>query len=104
MTALAAAMRNRPELHQAEGNIRNQDVAVEYTKEKLRPSLSLFGVLASQARGGSILKTGSTTSLIDVWSDVGNLNFPEYAFGFSMSFPIGNRAAQADHQTALLNR
>jgi outer membrane protein TolC len=32
------------------------------------------------------------------------MNFPEYAYGFSLSFSIGNRAAQADHTQARLNR
>ena len=93
--ALATAMRNRPEIRQAEGNIRNQDVAVKYTQKKLKPSLSIFAVLASVGRESDL-----TTS----WSQVGRIDFPEYAYGFSVSFPIGNRAAQADHQQALLNR
>lgn len=93
--ALNTAMRNRPEILQAEGNIRNQEVAVDYTNRKLKPSLSVFGMLAS---------VGRESALASSWSQVGRLNFPEYAYGFSISFPIGNRAAQADHQQALLNR
>ncbi|MBI3934766.1 MAG: TolC family protein [Acidobacteria bacterium] len=93
--ALTTAMRNRPEILQAEGNLRNQDIAVEYTKKKLKPSLSFFGLLTSAGREANL--TGS-------WSQVGRLNFPEYAYGFSLTFPIGNRAAQADHQEALLTR
>jgi outer membrane protein TolC len=91
--ALATAMRNRPELHQAEGNIRNQEVAADYTKKNLKPALSIFGVLSSAGR------TGELTS---AWSQVRSLDFPEYAYGFSFSFPIGNRAAQADHLRAQL--
>ncbi|MBI4479863.1 MAG: TolC family protein [Acidobacteria bacterium] len=93
--ALATAMRSRPEIAQAEGNIRNQDVAVEYTNKKLKPAVSLFALLTSAGREGDL--TGA-------WSHVAKLNFPEYAYGFSVSFPIGNRAAQADHQQALLSR
>jgi outer membrane protein TolC len=93
--ALATAMRNRPEIKQAEGNIRNQDVAVKYTGKKLKPSLSVFALLAS---------AGREAALTDTWGQIARLDFPEYAFGFSLSVPIGNRAAQADHQQALLNR
>ncbi|MBI2818753.1 MAG: TolC family protein [Acidobacteria bacterium] len=93
--ALITAMRNRPEILQAEGDIRNQEVAVDYTNRKLKPSLSVFGILAS---------VGRESALASSWSQVSRLNFPEYAYGFSISFPIGNRAAQADHQQALLNR
>jgi len=91
--ALATAMRNRPEVHQAEGTIRNQEVAADYTKKNLKPTLSIFGVLASAGRTGD---------LASVWSQVRSLDFPEYAYGFSFSFPIGNRAAQADHLRAQL--
>jgi outer membrane protein len=93
--ALAAAMGKRPEMAQAEGNIHVQDVAVAYTRKKLQPSFSIFGVLSSQGR---------QSDLTGAWSQVGNINFPEYAYGFLFSFPIGNRAAQADHQQALLVR
>lgn len=93
--ALTTAMRNRPELLQAEGNIRNQDIAVKYTDKKLRPAVSLFGLFVS---------AGREAGLTGAWSNVVRLNFPEYAYGFSVSFPIGNRAAQADHQQALLSR
>jgi outer membrane protein len=93
--ALAAAMRNRPEINQAEGNIRNQDVAVQYTKAKLKPSLSIFGLFSS---------AGRESDFVNAFSQAENWNFPEYAYGFSFSFPLRNRSAQADHQTALLTR
>jgi outer membrane protein TolC len=93
--AFAAALRNRPELAQAAANIRNQEIAVEFTKDRLKPTLSVFALLSSQGRAGTVF---------DSWSDVGRLNFPEYAYGFSLSFSIGNRAAQADHTEAQLNR
>ena len=91
----AEALRNRPEMTQAANNIRNQDVAVRFTKERLRPTLSLFGLLSSAGRTGT---------LFDSWGDVWRVNFPEYAYGFSLSFSIGNRAAQADNLQAQLNR
>jgi outer membrane protein TolC len=92
--ALAAALRNRPEIHQAEGNMRNQEVVSDYTKKSLKPTLSIFGVLSSAGR------TGDLTS---VWSQVRSLDFPEYAYGFTLSFPLRNRAAQADHLRAQLD-
>lgn len=106
--ALTMAMRSRPELLLAEGNIRNQDVAVKYTEKRLKPTLSIFGVLSSQARGGHLLdRDGNVIEVVglpDILSQVGQMNFPEYAFGFSLTIPIGNRSAQADHTKALLRR
>ncbi len=89
--ALATAMRNRPELRQAQDGIQNQQVAVDYTGKKLKPTLSLFGMLTS---------AGRQADLFGAWQEVGALNFPEYAYGFSFSFTIGNRAAQADNLRA----
>jgi outer membrane protein TolC len=92
--ALANAMRNRPELHQAEGVIRNQQVAVDFTAKRLLPTLSVFAMLGSGGRAGA---------LNTAWTQVGSLDFPEYAYGFAFSFSLGNRAAQADNLNARLN-
>ncbi|HWP85572.1 MAG TPA: TolC family protein, partial [Terriglobia bacterium] len=93
--AVGLALRHRPELLQAEGNLKNQEVAVAYTRQRLRPTVSVFGVLSS---------VGREADLTASWAQLRRLDFPEYAYGLSVSFPIGNRAAQADHQEALLNR
>jgi outer membrane protein TolC len=89
--ALATAMRNRPELQQAQDGIRNQQVAVDYSAKKLKPTLSVFAMLTS---------AGREADLFGAWRQVGALDFPEYAYGFSLSFTIGNRAAQADNLRA----
>jgi outer membrane protein TolC len=89
--ALATAMRNRPELQQAQDGIRNQQVAVDYSAKKLKPMLSVFAMLTS---------AGREADLFGAWRQVGALDFPEYAYGFSLSFTIGNRAAQADNLRA----
>ena len=93
--ALSAAMRNRPEIRQAEGNILNQETAVQFTRNRLKPTLNIFGRFAT---------AGLTGGLGSVLQQVGRIDFPEYAVGFSLSFPLLNRSAQADDLRARLEQ
>jgi len=109
--AVAAAMENRPEIPQAEGNIKNQQIAVSFTHNGLRPTVNLFGLFAlagisgnhllpNPAGGPPILQPGGLgQELTQVWRS----NNPEYAFGFGVSIPLRNRAAQADNARAQLS-
>lgn len=108
--ALAAAMRNRPEIHQAEGNLLNQAIAIKYSRNQLKPTLTVFGlysgsglygdsVISDPAGGPPIrLPGGITQALHQTFA----ANFPEYAFGFSFTIPLRNRSAQADNMRARL--
>ena len=88
-------MRNRAELRQGERNLLNQEIAVLFTKNRLKPTLNLFGRFATSGLSGGL---GS------VLGQVGRVDFPEYAFGFSLSFPLLNRSAQADDLRARLEQ
>jgi hypothetical protein len=44
-SALATAQANRPELRQAQNNLQNQDIAIRYTENNMKPSTALFGPL-----------------------------------------------------------
>ncbi|OFV95227.1 MAG: hypothetical protein A3F68_02600 [Acidobacteria bacterium RIFCSPLOWO2_12_FULL_54_10] len=92
--AITQALRNRPEMVLSEGRVLNQEIAVEFTKDRLRPTLGIFGVLAGAGRSGAL-----PTSV----RQLGGFDFPEYAFGFSLSVPVFNRAAQADHTRSRLD-
>jgi outer membrane protein len=85
--AVAVAMRDRPEIPQGEGGVLSQQVAVEFTTSRLKPTLSVFGVLASGGRESGLGQAFGQTRRLD---------FPEYAVGFALSFSLRNRAAQAD--------
>jgi outer membrane protein len=102
--ALAAAMRNRPEIKQDEGNIQNQGIAIQYTKDLLKPTLALFGLFGSSGLfgdqvipnpngGAPIVLPGGITQ---AFRQVRSFSYPEYAFGLSLSIPLLNRSAQAD--------
>ncbi len=98
--AISTALQNRPDLRQAEGNLQNQDISVSFTNQSLRPAASIFGLLAGAGLSGntSLTESGVGGSLDQTFG----YDFPEYAGGISLSLPLRNRAAQADHLRAQL--
>jgi outer membrane protein TolC len=112
LTAVQAeAIANRPELRQAELDLLNQEVAIRYTRNLLRPTFLLFGMLNSSGLYGTRtidLPSGETLvlpgGLWDAMSQVGRFEYPEYAFGFTFQLNIRNRSAQADSLRARLEQ
>jgi outer membrane protein len=109
--ALATAMASRPEIRQAEVNLQTQDIAIRYEKNLLKPSLLVFANFNSSGLyGNRLLTDASGISIIlpggigDSVRQVWRWNYPEYAFGFSFSMTIRNRAAQADGIRAKLEK
>ncbi len=103
--AMTTAMKYRPELRQAEGNILNQAVAVEFAKSSLKPTLTLFAlyttaglfgdrIIEDPVSGNRIVLPGG---IWQAWNQVFTSTFPEYAVGFSFTIPLMNRSAQADN-------
>jgi outer membrane protein TolC len=111
-SALSAAMSDRPEIRQGEGNILNQAVAVKYARNLLKPTLVVFGVLASAGLSGDRVLpdpvTGAPIALpggiTQAFGQVRRFDFPEYAFGFSFSVPLNNASARADSTRARLEQ
>ena len=102
-TALAAALRSRPELLQSEINLQNQDIAVRFTESALKPSVSVFGFYAGSGLSGELTAEPTPHSgLTDAFGQSFSGDFPEYAGGLSMTLPIRNRTAQADSLRAQL--
>jgi outer membrane protein TolC len=93
--ALAAALKNRPDLRQAEQNFQNQDIAVRFTENNLLPSASLFGFYAGSGLSGdsALDESGMGAALASSFKG----EFPEYAGGVTVSVPLRNRVAQADN-------
>jgi outer membrane protein len=111
--ALSSAMKDRPELRQAEGNILNQEVAIKYVRNLIKPTLTLFGTLNSAGLYGNRTVvdpiSGNIIAVLpggfsQAFRQVRDFAFPEYAFGFSLSIPILNRSAQADNLRARLEQ
>jgi outer membrane protein TolC len=108
--ALAQATRYRAELRQAALNLQIQDVAIGYTRNLLKPTLVVFGMLNSSGLYGNRLIDTATPpvkapgGLGGAIRQVGCFEYPEYAFGFSLQFPLLNRSAQADHARARIEK
>ena len=101
-TALATAMETRPELGQAEINLKNQDISVNFTKDALKPTLSVFGFYAGAGLQGTSTETNS--GMLDAFAQSFEAKYPEYATGFSLSIPLRNRTAQADSLRSQLEK
>lgn len=110
--ALALASKNRPELRQTEQSLHNSDIVVNFTRDSLKPNLSFFALFVSRGLFGDrtisdpsggppiILHGGFKQS----FRQVRQADFPEYAFGITLTIPLGNRRAQADHIRAQLDQ
>ncbi len=90
--ALRKAMR-RPSLRQAELGLENQQIAQQFTRSNLRPTLSVFTQINSYT-----LAPGMS----DMFRQMFRYAYPEYAVGFSLTLTMKNRAAQADDVRARL--
>jgi outer membrane protein len=112
------ALENRPEIAQSGLEVENQKLNLKGVKNTLLPSLDLIASLQNNALAGQINPLpippaqGSSAqpqprdpSLINpvflggygtALSQIFSRNFPDYAFGFQLTIPLGNQAAQAD--------
>ena len=105
------AYKNRPELKQGELSIQSEGIVVRFTRNSMKPTLTLFGLFASSGLYGDrtipnpdgppiVLPGGLAQSL----RQVARGSFPEYAVWFALSIPLRNRAAQADNVRARLEQ
>ncbi len=111
--ALKQALQNRPELEQADLNLRNQELVVKSNRSGLLPSFDIFATYAGAGLSGNYITrvpgTGEVASVdpagvLQALTQTFQGQFPDYSFGVSLQFPIRNRSAQADAARALLER
>ncbi|MGA2611209.1 MAG: TolC family protein [Terriglobia bacterium] len=116
--ALKLALQNRPEIEQADLNLRYQSVVIKANRNALLPVLDVFATYAPSGLSGlsSVLApcpSGYTPSgkqclsyqgISQSLSQLFRGNYPDYSFGFTLQFPIRNRSAQADAARALLEQ
>jgi outer membrane protein TolC len=128
--ALKIAAKNRPEIEQADLNLRNQEYTIKSVRNRLLPSLNVFAsyfpsglsgntaiygacpIGSTPSGGGCYPASGqpfarpvSGTNSNGVWQALTQTlhgNYPDYSFGVNFSVPIRNRSAQADAARALL--
>jgi len=114
--ALRQAVKNRPEIEQADINIRNQGYTIQALRNRLLPSLNLYASYAPNGLSGRFLCGGNAFQPACSPGVVGYVpggisqsltsllhhNYPDYTLGATLQFTVRNRAAQADAATALL--
>jgi len=113
--ALRIASQNRPELEQADLNLRNQEIVIKANRNALLPTFDIFATYAGSGLSGNhcitpnvpaavcqaeILMRGVGQSLTQSFHG----NFPDYSFGATLQIPIKNRSAQADAARALIEQ
>ena len=81
------ALERRPDLRQARLALERQGIAVDYQKSQTLPSLDLVGSYGVAASDES--STG------DVYDRMEAADEPFWSAGVTLTFPLGNRAAQA---------
>lgn len=93
--ALDLAMQNRPEVEQANLNLRNQAVTIQAVHNALLPTLDAYAGYAPAGLAGTLAPS------------LGGLfhgHYPDYSLGFSLNVPLRNRTEQADAARALLEQ
>ncbi len=91
---VALARRMRPELNQARLQVESDELQIVRTRNGLLPKLDLFATL-----GG----TGYADNVEEAAREIDG-NFYDYTLGVRFEMPLGNRAARARHDRALLSR
>jgi len=103
------AIRNRPDLMQAQIEIQNAGLSLKGSRNELLPQLNIVAGVTNNALAGNInpdargslglpitpdpfLVGGSGTVL----SQIFRRNYPDYGIGFQLNIPLGNRIARAD--------
>lgn len=92
---MLTAIKNRPELDQAEAAIRQRDLLEDVAANERLPRLDVigsYGVVGLDRRQGNALDEQFGTE------------FFEWTAGFEFQVPLGNRARQAAHHRAQLER
>jgi outer membrane protein len=115
--ALKLASKNRPEIEQAQLNLRNYEITVQSVRSRLLPTLDLFATYSPTGLAGNQVAclgpagtNGEPTTvpclvpggISQAFTQVLHGKYPDYSFGLNFSIPIRNRTAQADAATARL--
>jgi outer membrane protein TolC len=113
------AARQRPDLRAAREDLSVDDLAIDLTKNTLRPDLRLTGQYGSFGRGGIGYQRanvfgadGAPSQLIstipgglgDALDQVFGFGYPVYGFGLSLSLPLRDRRGSADYADAVVNK
>jgi len=91
--SLKAARERRPEVLQAQEQVRNQDLNYRFTRNQLLPTLDLVGKIGTNGLG---------STFNDDFDRAATGSFPTVEVGLLFEYPLGNRAARSDAERARL--
>jgi outer membrane protein len=105
--ALAVAVKNRPEIHLDELNLRNQNYTIQSNRNGLLPTLDAFATYQSNSLTGVPFTglAGAGTGpggLGEALSQIFGGKYPSYSVGLSLRIPIRNRSEQANAAQAMV--
>jgi outer membrane protein TolC len=93
--ALREAASHRPEIEQADINLRNQDYTIEARRNSLLPTLQVSAAYSLGGLGGALRPT---------FANIFENDYPNFSYSVTLGIPIRNRTAQADAARALLEQ
>jgi outer membrane protein TolC len=106
------AFQQRPELEQAMLTLRNDEITLKGARNALLPQLDIFAYLGGSGQAGTYnpdckptfgpCNTGSTGGFGTALSNTYDNSSPDKGFGFNLTLPIGNKAAQSVQARSLM--
>jgi outer membrane protein TolC len=120
--AIKIALENRPELRQAELDLKNKVIDVTYTANQKLPILDMTASYSQNGTGGTqtirggglggnqvlqVIPGGVFDELGQIFTfppSFTNHRYSGYSLGFSLTIPLSNKAAAADHDRAVTER
>jgi outer membrane protein TolC len=110
--AVKTALENRPEMRQAELDLKNKDLDVEYTKNQKLPAFDVTAGYNQNGTGGTrtervgALGASQVTRIVpggvgSALTQLFGYNYTGYSMGFSFVLPLSNKAQEADYERAL---
>lgn len=91
--AARVALEHRPDIAALRVDVRTAEIASDRARRDVLPRLDLVGSYASD---------GAASAFPDAWADSIGLAFPDWSLALQFSIPIGNNAARANRDRALL--
>jgi outer membrane protein len=109
--AIRIALENRPEIRQAQLDLKNKDMEVLYTKNQRLPVVDVTGTFDQNGLGGTqrrgfLLGTAPLSPPIPggTFESLGQLfgfGYTGFSAGFNIQIPLSNKAVNADYERTL---
>src|SRR5262249_16293829 len=113
--AIAGALRSRTDVQRGRLDIENTQTNVKYAASQRLPDVRVnASYLASGLGGtevirsggfpGTVIGSGAVTDFGSVLNQLFERNYPTWAVGFSLSYPLGKSAEEANYARAQLEK